>query len=133
MSSSGTARRRSGGTSVADPARDYKPRENMRYRAVTIRAHAARVRRLEATYENGKETRADLLPDGWRKWTLIDLSNCQHTASSFFEVENEHGVWGVLVCNNCGTQVHRECPHVSNSWNEEGSVLTCDNCGIDGT
>lgn len=121
------------GTPPTSMGKSYKPRENIRYRGVQIRSHAARVQRLQGEWRNGEQVVPDLLPPDWRKWTLIDLSYCQHTTSSMFEVENEHGVWGVLICNNCGTLVQRECPHVSNSWNEEGTVLTCDNCGIDGT
>lgn len=96
--------------------------------------------RLGPQFSNGQRIVGDLLPvaghrpGNWREWTVIDVAkNCPHTTCSVFEVENEHGIWGVEICTNCGTLVQRECPHVSNSWNEEGTVLTCDNCGIDGT
>jgi DNA-directed RNA polymerase subunit RPC12/RpoP len=49
------------------------------------------------------------------------------------EVENDYGAWEVEVCVNCGEQVHKHCPHHHNSWNEDETVLTCDNCGADGT
>lgn len=63
-----------------------------------------------------------------------DFTHCPHTSGVFIEVENDHGVWGVIVCVNCGQlQGGPECPHESSTWNEDGSLLTCDNCGIDGT
>lgn len=113
--------------------KSYKPREDIRHRGDVIRTHAERTQRLQGTWKDGEVVTPCLLPADWRKGTLIDLSHCQHTVCSFFEVENEHGIWGMEICNNCGTQVRRECPHVSNTWNPEGTVLTCDNCGIDGT
>lgn len=111
----------------------YKPREDLIARPTAIRAHAERVKRLSGVWEDGRQIIRHALPHDWRMWTLIDLSKCPHTVCSFFEVENDHGIWGMEICNNCGTQVRKECPHVSNTWNPEGTVLTCDNCGIDGT
>jgi hypothetical protein len=63
---------------------------------------------------------ANLLPDDWRKW-----------AEKY--VEGKHGVWGVEICNDCGTQTVRECAHISMRWRADDSLLICDNCGIDGT
>lgn len=62
-----------------------------------------------------------------------DQEDCPHTTSTMFEVSNKHGVWGVLVCDDCGRQNGRECPHVRCSWHLDGTILVCDNCGIDGT
>jgi hypothetical protein len=80
---------------------------------------------------------ANLLPDDWRKWAekYVEgkLKRCPHTVCSLFEVENEHGVWGVEICNDCGTQTVRECAHISMRWRADDSLLICDNCGIDGT
>lgn len=120
------------GETPTSTGKSYRPRES-RYRGIQIRAHAERVRRLTEVWEGGRQVVRNALPENWRSWTLFDLSHCRHTVCSIFEVENEHGVWGVEICNNCGTLVQRACPHVSNSWNEEGTVLTCDNCGMDGT
>lgn len=36
------------------------------------------------------------------------------------------------VCQTCHF-IEAHCLHVKNSWNAEGTVLTCDFCGIDGT
>ena len=71
---------------------------------------------------------------GWRERTLLTFSDCTHVQRQLVEVENEHGVWGLEICVNCGQPVlGPQCPHVHSTWNEEGTVLTCDNCGIDGT
>lgn len=79
-----------------------------------------------------------MLPDNWRLWLqdryLSGLKSCSHTTRTLVEVENEYGVWGVEICNNCGHLVEGpQCPHVSNTWHADGQVLLCDNCGIDGT
>jgi hypothetical protein len=68
-----------------------------------------------------------------REATLFDFSDCPHTLQRMVEVENDHGVWGMMICTNCGTQVAMECPHVHCTWYEGGKVLVCSNCGIDGT
>lgn len=75
----------------------------------------------------------DATPPGWRERTLFDLSGCAHTSERLIEVENEHGVWGMMICVDCGAQTAKECPHVHLTWHEEGNVLICDNCGADGT
>jgi DNA-directed RNA polymerase subunit RPC12/RpoP len=70
----------------------------------------------------------------WRERTLFSFNDCPHTVCTFIEVENAHGIWGMSICINCGKQVEGpECPHTSNSWDEAGSLLTCDNCGMDVT
>lgn len=80
---------------------------------------------------------ADVLPPNWRTWTEIDFSTfaggCPHTVCSIFEVENKNGVWGVEICNGCGEQVVKECPHDRLTWQVDGKALICDNCGHDGT
>lgn len=104
--------------------RAYVPRGI--FRRYDLEKHAQRIRALEA---------ARCLPHNsvWRSWTLHDLSRCQHTAMVQLSVENAHGAWEVEVCVNCGEQVSKHCAHVHSTWNDEGTVLTCDNCGIDGT
>lgn len=104
--------------------RSYTPRSTSEQRAVLVNNLAQRAAR-EA--QNGE------LPSDWRDRTLYDLSSCIHTVCTIIEVENKHGVWGVEICDNCGAQVAKECAHVSNTWNEAGTALTCDNCGKDGT
>lgn len=95
-----------------DPERDGK-----------MTAHAAAIAAKE-----GAE------PPRWREALLFDLSDCPHTVRSMVEVENAHGVWGVEICVDCGLLVAGpECPHISCHWNEAGTMLQCDNCGIDGT
>lgn len=66
--------------------------------------------------------------------TRHDLSDCPHTTSVIVEVENDHGAWEVAICVNCGVQQGPpRCAHVSCSWDADRTLLTCDNCGIDGT
>ena len=36
------------------------------------------------------------------------------------------------ICDQC-KYIRASCMHLSNSWNEDGSILTCNFCGIDGT
>jgi hypothetical protein len=57
-----------------------------------------------------------------------------------------HGDWGmdmhlvtvgknsiyIGACDVCH-HVVAQCNHDKNSWNEDGTTLTCDFCGIDGT
>lgn len=38
----------------------------------------------------------------------------------------------LLICPDCH-MIETHCLHVSNSWNEDGTQLTCNLCGIDGT
>lgn len=69
----------------------------------------------------------------WRERTVIDFTGCPHTTCSLIEVENDNGVWGMEICVKCGVQVRRECPHTINDWNDDGTLLRCRNCGVDGT
>lgn len=105
---------------------DYQEREYTSGERNTIALHAQ--------FVHGN----DNLPGGWRDALADGLecfvkSECKHTTSSMFEVSNKHGVWGVLICDDCGRQSGRECPHVHLTWHEDGQVLICDNCGVDGT
>jgi hypothetical protein len=70
---------------------------------------------------------------GWRNRTKFWFTNCRHTSCTLVEVENERGRWGVEICNDCGHQVARECPHEKSEWFADGQVLLCLNCGSDGT
>jgi hypothetical protein len=36
------------------------------------------------------------------------------------------------ICNICH-YITATCEHENNTWNKDGTVLTCDLCGIDGT
>jgi hypothetical protein len=38
----------------------------------------------------------------------------------------------LAICDDCG-YVAAVCDHVRNSWNKDGTQLTCDFCGQDGT
>lgn len=73
------------------------------------------------------------LPTDWREEIAYDFSECPHTAETLIEVEGPHGIWGMAICNNCGEQVVKECPHVRCDWLLDGKLLRCANCGIDGT
>lgn len=56
--------------------------------------------------------------------------------SSSYKVEylsNEKGTIEILFCKVCGYSPTAMCEHTKNSWNEEGTKLTCDLCGADGT
>lgn len=67
---------------------------------------------------------------------LKPKDGCKHSCGTLFEVHNAHGTWGIIICaeDDCGgIQSGPQCPHVSNTWNADGTALTCDNCGIDGT
>jgi hypothetical protein len=71
---------------------------------------------------------------GWRELDAVRLDRLPaQLACRWCDVENPHGAWDVEICVNCGSQVSKHCAHEINTWNEEGTVLTCDNCGIDGT
>jgi len=42
------------------------------------------------------------------------------------------GVVVLLVCNTCHF-IEAYCNHSKCTWNTDGTILTCDFCGIDGT
>lgn len=67
-------------------------------------------------------------PADWRGHTLYDFSDCTHGETMIVDIV---GDWDLEVCVRCGTQVHKQCRHTTNTWNGDG--LTCDNCGVDGT
>lgn len=52
--------------------------------------------------------------------------------SSVLYMENADGRLMIEACTECD-HVNVACEHVKNSWNVEGTQLTCDLCGIDGT
>jgi len=105
-------------------ARDWSPEQREK-----IRAQATAGTVTDHRYPDMR-----ILTEADRRQTCIDFSDCQHTSGMMFEVENEHGVWGVILCTDCGgVQMGPECPHVKCTWHEDGKVLICDNCGIDGT
>jgi hypothetical protein len=103
--------------------RESEPHEAVA-RAHVLRLHAKRYEAL---------TSARILPPNWRLDTLYDLSRCPHTTQAIVNIKNDHGSWDVVICVDCGVSTERHCPHELNSWNEDGTILTCDNCGIDGT
>lgn len=98
------------------------PRQN---NLLTLQEHARAVKALEEAHVLHRYP--------WRDWTKYDLSACPHTEMQMVRVENVYGAWLVEVCVNCGSFVSRHCECTRSSWNPEGSVLTCDNCGKDGT
>jgi hypothetical protein len=78
------------------------------------------------------------LPADWRRWPSDHLQcfsaeQCSHTQRFLIEVPTKHGVWGMEICASCGEQVGKECPHVHLTWHNDGQLLICDNCGVDGT
>lgn len=44
----------------------------------------------------------------------------------------DQGSMTLLVCGECRL-IEAYCNHDKNSWNEDGTKLLCDLCGIDGT
>lgn len=60
-----------------------------------------------------------------------------------YEVHNAHGSHGLdlvffsddIEVWKCDTCFHLEayCTHRKNSWDDDGTTLTCDFCGVDGT
>lgn len=71
--------------------------------------------------------------EDWRNWLTVDPEACSHTTCTMTEIETAFGAWGVEICNFCGTQTARQCPHYHNTWHLDGQVLICDLCGADGT
>lgn len=107
------------------PRDSYEPRTWTPSELETIK----RQTHVHALAEEGQTFTSD-----WRQFTVRSTADCPHTSGTMIEVENEHGVWGVIICNDCGRlQSGPECPHVLCTWHEEGKVLICDNCGVDGT
>lgn len=115
----------------------YSPRLRSPQYDHLINGHAKRMALLSAHVNPQTRQPHPLLPHDWRRELTVHveemLKRCSHTSRSFIEVENEHGVWGVEICSNCGQQVARECPHVESVWNADGTALICTNCGNDGT
>lgn len=61
----------------------------------------------------------------------------QHEAHGWYtaRVSYHEDVTGsviVLTCESCAYAVEH-CEHTVNKWNDEGTVLTCQRCGADGT
>lgn len=102
--------------------REFKPRDWSVGDLVKIADHGKMVR--DETQRNWRARLAAM---------LTPQSGCTHTTGTMVEVENDHGVWGVIVCNGCGAQTARECPHEKCTWHADDTVLVCDNCGYDGT
>lgn len=114
-------------TEVSHKREDYAEREFSVPELHVIRAHVAACHEEAMTEENRSFLSRHLA-------TFIKQEEqCPHITSSMFEVANKHGVWGVLICDDCGKQSGRECAHARSSWHLDGTVLICDNCGIDGT
>lgn len=47
-------------------------------------------------------------------------------------LESTLGVLCVLACDQC-PYLEAHCEHKENSWNADGTQLTCNLCGADGT
>lgn len=63
-----------------------------------------------------------------REWSCFDLSDCKHNKN----VVDYAGKWEVALCSDCGSFIHKVCTHEM-IWNEDGTLLRCNICGIDGT
>lgn len=55
-----------------------------------------------------------------------------HTVDAAEPNTERMGTLTILVCVKCA-YIEAICDHVHNSWNEDGTQLTCDFCGADGT
>lgn len=53
--------------------------------------------------------------------------------SNVHYLDNDKGSVQVEFCSECGYVVSCICEHEMNTWNEEGTKLTCNLCGADGT
>lgn len=122
----------------APTPKTYKPRLDPHNYKLVVHTHALRARVLGEWVSPLSGRQVNLLPDDWRSWLvpLVQriLNRCPHTQRSLVEVENEHGIWGMEICVNCGVvALGPQCPHVSLTWHDDGKALICDNCGHDGT
>lgn len=63
-----------------------------------------------------------------REWTRFDFSNCQHERNTIAYA----GKWEIALCNDCGSFIYKVCTHEM-IWNDAGTLLRCNICGIDGT
>lgn len=80
------------------------------------------------------DARGDAFTQKDRERTVAAFIGCEHTTRTLVEVENQHGIWGCEICQDCGRQVAGpECPHVHNTWHFDGRILVCDNCAMDVT
>lgn len=76
--------------------------------------------------DEGREFKSD----ADRAWSKFDLGDCDHRRSSGVEVAG----WALDVCVRCGAVVGKvECLHPATQWNEDGTMLRCATCGVDGT
>jgi hypothetical protein len=68
-----------------------------------------------------------------RNWSKFDVSNCRH---GLMVGVTPLGVgqpdWNVEICPQCG-YVESCCNHNDFQWNDEGTLLRCVVCGLDGT
>lgn len=117
-------------TGVSNDRDAYKSRDYNLAGRMFIASHVARVSLLQERH---------LLPPNWRQWVTEGLPSvfsperCEHVHRTLIEVATAHGVWGMEICASCGEQVAKECPHIRLTWHDDGQVLICDNCGVDGT
>lgn len=58
---------------------------------------------------------------------------CRHVERHLVELATPYGIWAHEICAECGEHLRRECPHVRLTWQNDGTALICDNCGVDGT
>lgn len=76
------------------------------------------------------------MPDN-RSYNQIERDHFEHDSEFLLlnmkTVSDEDGEVILLVCEKCPYIATTYCMHKKNSWNEEGTQLTCDLCGIDGT
>lgn len=62
----------------------------------------------------------------------IHVAEDRHWSASVFYMENLLGAVQVEACTKCD-HVEVQCEHKKNTWNADGTVLTCMLCGADVT
>lgn len=55
-----------------------------------------------------------------------------HAVSRIRYFENRYGSVMLEICEECHYMT-AACEHEENSWNGDGTILTCDLCGVNGT
>lgn len=52
---------------------------------------------------------------------------------SYWQLSNANGTIDIMVCDDCHHIIAVECIHNRNTWNDEGTILSCNMCGADVT
>ncbi len=61
----------------------------------------------------------------------VHVRECGYGSATIQYVSNELGTVMLEICDEC-FHVAAFCEHEKNSWNDDGTVLICDLCGVDG-